>query len=348
MSQPSYYKIIWKQFSISKLNKLGLFLVCVMFGLAILAPFLASDKPFVFKKDGSYYFPLFRDITSSVLGLVGVTYPAQYANHPEFQEEKFRLMKLSENDFRLMPLIPYSPTEYNLEEVLLPPSSKHFLGTDEQGRDVASRMVHGSKVSLSVGFVAVALYVVIGVILGTFSGFYGGWVDVLISRLVEVMMCFPTFFLMLAVLGTVKNPGLFWIMVVIGITGWPDITRLVRGEFLKLRGQDFIMAVRSIGAKPGRIMFRHLLPNGLAPVMISTSFGIASAVLVESSLSFLGFGVQPPTPSWGAILKQGREFMDIAWWLTVFPGIAIFLTITAFNLVGEGLRDAIDPKLKKA
>ena len=166
-----------------------------------------------------------------------------------------------------------------------------------------------------------------------------------ISRTIEVMICFPTFFLILAVLAFV-GPSLINIMVVIGLTSWPGIARLVRGEFLKLRGQDFVLAGRVLGAGSMRIIFRHLLPNGIAPVLVSATFGVASAILVESGLSFLGFGVQPPTPSWGEILSQSRDFMDIAWWLAIFPGTAIFLTVTAYNLVGEGLRDAIDPRLK--
>lgn len=242
-------------------------------------------------------------------------------------------------------LAPYSPTEYNLDDQLVPPSSAHLMGTDEQGRDVLSRMIYGSRVSLSVGFVAVFLYVSLGVVIGAIAGYYGGKVDMIISRLMEIVMCFPTFFLILAVLAFI-GPSLFNIMVIIGITGWTGIARLVRGEFLKLRNQDFVTSSQASGASAFRVIFRHILPNAMAPVMVAATFGIASAVLVESSLSYLGFGVQPPTPSWGDILSQSRDFMDIAWWLMAFPGIAIFLTITAFNLVGEGLRDAVDPKLK--
>ncbi len=244
------------------------------------------------------------------------------------------------------PLIsPYSPTEYNLDNALVPPQSSHWFGTDEQGRDVLSRMIYGSRVSLSVGFVAVGIALIIGILLGGVAGFYGGKIDLIISRGIEVMLCFPTFFLILAVIAFV-GPSLINIMIVIGATGWTGVARLVRGEFLKLRNQEFVVGVQAMGAKSWRIIFLHLLPNSLAPVMVSATFGVASAILTESSLSFLGFGVQPPTPSWGDILSQSREFMDIAWWLTLFPGAAIFLTVTMFNLVGEGLRDAIDPRLK--
>lgn len=242
-------------------------------------------------------------------------------------------------------LSPHSPTAYDLDAILLPPSTAHLFGTDEEGRDVLARMVYGTRISLTVGLIAVAIYVLIGIILGSLAGYFGGWVDLVISRAIEVMICFPTFFLILAVLAFI-GPSLVNIMVVIGLTNWPGIARLVRGEFLKLRGQEFVMAGRVIGARSPRLIFRHLLPNGMAPVFVSATFGVASAVLVESGLSFLGFGVQPPTPSWGEILSQSRDFMDIAWWLAFFPGLAIFVTITAYNLVGEGLRDAIDPRMK--
>ncbi|MBI2340304.1 MAG: ABC transporter permease [Deltaproteobacteria bacterium] len=215
---------------------------------------------------------------------------------------------------------PYSPTAYDLDSALVAPGAVHWMGTDEQGRDVLSRLIYGSRISLSVGFVAVGLYVLIGMIVGALAGYYGGKIDILISRTIEIVMCFPTFFLILAVLAFV-GPSLFNIMIVIGVTGWTGIARLVRGEFLKLRNQEFVAGIQAAGASAGRIIFRHILPNALAPVMVSASFGVASAILIESSLSFLGFGVQPPTPSWGDILSQSRDFMDIAWWLTLFPGV---------------------------
>ena len=240
---------------------------------------------------------------------------------------------------------PYSPTAYNLQATLMPPTEIHWLGTDHQGRDVFARLLYGTRISLSIGFVAVGIYVAVGILLGALAGYYGGWVDVMISRLIEVMYCFPTFFLILAVLAFV-GPNIYNIMIVIGLTSWPGIARLVRGDFLKLRSQEFVQAAIAAGGSDLRVMFRHLLPNAVAPVLVSATFGIASAVLVESSLSYLGFGVPPYVPTWGGILSQAQEFMDIAWWLMVSPGAAIFITIVAFNLVGEGLRDAIDPRLR--
>ena len=220
---------------------------------------------------------------------------------------------------------------------------KHLLGTDEQGRDLLARMIHGSRVSIFIGFIAVAIYVAIGIFIGSIAGYYGGWIDIVISRFIEIIMCFPTFFLILTILA-LWGPSLLSVMVVIGITSWPGIARIVRGEFMKLREMDFVVASRAVGARDAWIIVRHILPNSLAPVLVSATFGIASTILIESSLSFLGFGVQPPTPSWGDILSQSRDFMDFAWWLTLIPGFAIFITITAYNLVGEGLQEAIDPK----
>lgn len=240
-------------------------------------------------------------------------------------------------------LTHYSPTAYDLDAVLKAPSALHWFGTDEEGRDVFTRMIFGTRISLTVGFIAVGIYIVIGVILGALAGYFGGWVDMVISRLIEVMICFPTFFLILAVLAFIGR-SLTNIMIVIGLTSWPGIARLVRGEFLRIRNQDFVLASKLSGASSGRIIFKHILPNSLAPVLVSATFGVASAILIESSLSFIGFGVQPPTPTWGEILSQSRDFIDIAWWLAVFPGVAIFLSITAYNLVGEGLQQALDPK----
>jgi peptide/nickel transport system permease protein len=242
-------------------------------------------------------------------------------------------------------LAPYSPTAYDLNSVLIGPCKAHLLGTDDQGRDVLSRLIYGARISLSVGFVAVSIYIAIGIIFGALAGYYGGWIDIVISRGIEVVMCFPTFFLILAILAFV-GPSIYNIMIVIGLTGWTGIARLVRGEFLRIKGQDFVASAKVCGAGDMRVIFRHILPNALAPVLVSATFGVASAILAESSLSFLGFGVPPYVASWGGILSASRDFMDVAWWLTVAPGVAIFITITAYNLVGEGLRDAIDPRMK--
>ena len=244
----------------------------------------------------------------------------------------------------LAPLLAtYDPDAIDVKSILLPPSTLHLMGTDSLGRDVFSRMLYGARISLLVGFVAVGIATVIGVILGAISGYYRGWVDVLIMRLVDVMLSIPTFFLILAVIAFL-TPSIWNIMIVIGLTSWMGVTRLVRAEFLSLREREFVLASATLGARDHRLIFRHLLPNSLTPVIVSFVLGVASAVLVESGLSFLGLGVQPPQASWGNILTEGKEYIQFAWWLSFFPGMAILLTVLGYNLLGEGLRDALDPR----
>lgn len=238
----------------------------------------------------------------------------------------------------------HDPLEMDLsaEARLQPPSREHFFGTDSLGRDVFSRMVYGARISLSVGFIAVFISIVIGVFLGGVSGYYGGKVDAVIMRLVEVMYCFPTIFLIMMVI-TFLGPSIVNVMVVIGVTSWAGLCRLVRAEFLTLRERDFVLAARVHRASDMRIIFRHILPNAMAPVYVSATLSVGGAILIESALSFLGIGVQIPTPSWGNILTTGKDYIDYAWWLTLFPGVAILVTVLSFNLVGEGLRDTLDP-----
>lgn len=226
------------------------------------------------------------------------------------------------------------------------PPRPHYLGTDEYGYDVASRMIWGARISLSVGFVAVSIYAVIGVILGAMAGYFQGWIDMLISRVIEIMLCFPTLFLIIIIMAYLP-PSVFNVMVVIGITGWPGVARLVRGEFLRLGTQEFVLSAQSLGIGTGRIIFRHILPNAMAPVLVVAAFGIAGAILTESALSYLGIGVPADTPSWGALLRGARDAPRDLWWLTLFPGMAVFVAVTSYNLVAEGVRDAIDPRLKE-
>jgi peptide/nickel transport system permease protein len=242
-------------------------------------------------------------------------------------------------------LSPYDPGQIDVQQVLQEPAWKHPFGTDPRGRDVFSRMIYGSRISLMVGFVAVGISTLIGIFLGALAGYYGRWVDNLIMRFVDVMLCFPTFFLILAVIALLE-PNIWNIMVVIGITGWMGVARLVRAEFLSLKERDFTAAEKALGAKDFRIIFRHILPNALAPVLVSATLGVAGAILTESALSFLGIGVQPPTPSWGNILTAGKDNIEIAWWLSLYPGMAILITVLGYNLLGEGVRDSIDPRLR--
>ncbi len=242
-------------------------------------------------------------------------------------------------------LAPFDPDAIDLKQVLMPPSPQHLLGTDTLGRDVLSRIIYGSRVSLKVGFVAVGLATLIGLLIGAVAGYYGGLVDQVLMRLVDLMLCIPVFFLILAVIAGL-GPSIWNIMVVIGLTSWMGVARLVRAEFLSLREREFVAAARALGASDARLIFRHMLPNALAPVMVSATLGVAGAILTESALSFLGLGVQPPTPSWGNILTAGKDNIEIAWWLSLFPGLAILITVMSYNLLGEGIREAVDPRLK--
>jgi peptide/nickel transport system permease protein len=239
----------------------------------------------------------------------------------------------------------YDPGKTDVSLKLKSPSFQHYLGTDQLGRDVFSRMLYGSQISLSVGFVAVGISILIGILVGAMAGYKGGWVDSLLMRFVDIMLSFPSFFLILTVVAILR-PNIYNVMIVIGITSWEGTARFVRAEFLSLRERDYVQAARALGVKDRRIIFRHILPNALAPVFVTASLGVASAILIEAGLSFLGFGVQPPAPSWGNILTEGRTYIFDAWWLTVFPGLAILITVLSFNLFGEGLRDAIDPRLR--
>ncbi|MDQ7836735.1 MAG: ABC transporter permease [Humidesulfovibrio sp.] len=247
----------------------------------------------------------------------------------------------------LAPLLaPFDPNAINVDAMLQTPSAAHWLGTDALGRDVLSRILFGARVSLWVGFVAVGISSSIGLVLGLVAGYFGRLTDELIMRGVDVMLCFPSFFLILAVIAFLE-PSLVTIMAVIGLTSWMGVARLVRAETLALRGRDFVLAAKVAGAGPLRIIFRHILPNALAPVLVSATLGIAGAILVESSLSFLGLGVQPPDASWGNMLLDGKEVLEIAPWLSVFPGLAILFTVLGYNLLGESLRDLLDPRLRR-
>lgn len=226
-----------------------------------------------------------------------------------------------------------------------PWDTPHWLGTDSLGRDVLSRMIWGGRVSLSVGIVSVAIYVFLGIVIGALAGFFRGYVDLAISRFIEVVICFPAFFLILTIVA-LRGPSIWNIMVVIGLTGWTGIARLIRAEFLRLVDQEFVLAGRALGYSPARLIFRHVLPNAMAPVLVSASFGVAGAILTESALSYLNLGITIPIPSWGSLLLDGRNSEGVAPWLIFLPGLIIFATITCYNLVGEALRDASDPRLR--
>jgi peptide/nickel transport system permease protein len=243
-------------------------------------------------------------------------------------------------------LSPYDPFEINVNKILLPPSFEHPLGTDLLGRDVLSRMIYASRISLEVSLVAVGISIGIGVFLGSLAGYLGGIIDQIISRFIDIMLCFPTIFLILAVIAYLE-PSILTIMIVIGATSWMGVARLVRAEMMSLKERDFVLIAKVYGAETFRIIFKHLLPNALPPITVSASLGLGQAILIESALSFLGIGVQPPIPSWGNILIEGKETLEVAWWLSIFPGLAILITVLAFTLLGETLQEILNPKRER-
>lgn len=243
---------------------------------------------------------------------------------------------------------PYDKAEMDWANTLAPPSGAHWFGTDDLGRDLFTRVLHGARVSLSVGLVVVAIQLTIGILLGALAGFYGGWVDVLISRFIDVMLAMPV--LMIAIIiAALFGPGLYKTMIVLGLTGWMGTARIVRGQFLSLKEREFIEGARAFGAGDFRIIFRHMLPNTFAPIIVIATLGIAGAILTESVLSFLGLGTQEPNASWGGILTSAQTITVLtrAQWFAFFPGLFIFITTLSINFLGDGLRDALDPRLKE-
>ena len=333
----SYGRMVWEQFRRSKLNLIAAGLIGFLALIAASADLLASDMPILMKWQGELY------VLPNLLPEAQV--PPELRRH---SPESLRA-SLQEGDWALLTPIGRGPLDIDVAHRLQAPNTLDPLGTDGIGRSVAARIVHGSRISLAVGVVSVTLYVLIGILLGALAGYYRGWIDAVVSRLVEVMMVFPTFFLILTIMGIVERPTIWHVMLVIGLTGWPGVARLIRGEILRVRELDYVAATRALGGSDWRIVLRHVIPNAIGPVFVAATFGIAGAILTESSLSFLGFGTPPPTASWGELLTQAYDHAVTsgAWWLTVFPGLAIFLTVTAYNLVGEGLRDAMDPRLRR-
>ena len=386
----SYGELVQREFVKNRLNIISLFFIVFLFAVAVFAPILANDKPYVIRVYGELSFPLFRSLNAidycvflaALIAVVQIFLIRRNRRNIEpFSRSSvlsrqvfisiavflvglvlfFSLIpkRLDATDYKAMVAsgraeqavfapVPYGFARTDLRSRELPPSRQHWLGTDDVGADVLCRLIHGSRISLSVGFVAVGISSVIGIIVGAILGYFGGKVDFVGMRIVEIMMAVPTFFLIITIVAFFPR-SLFNIMIIIGITGWTGNARFIRAEFLKLRNQDFVQAAISLGLPARSILFRHMLPNGVAPVLVNVTFGIAGAIFIEAALSFLGFGVAPPTPSWGQMLSLGLGTTGrFLWWLTIFPGLAIFLTVTAYNLVGEGLRDAIDPKLRKA
>jgi peptide/nickel transport system permease protein len=304
----------------------GLLLLAMLGALALAAPLLATDLPWVARDDAGLSFPALRGLISPAHRTGGI-HEGRIVSAP----------------------IPHGPNDVDLGAALLAPTGDHWLGTDDLGRDLAARVVHGARVSLGVGLLAALFALVVGVPLGAWAGYRGGWADFLVSRAVETVLSFPTLLLVLAILAVATGwlasmSDVTRIALVLGLTGWMPIARYLRAEFLKLRESDRVVAARSVGGGDLRIVGRHILPSAVAPVLVTAAFAVGAAIGLEAALSFLGLGVRPPHATWGVLLADAREQIDRAWWLATFPGFALFLAILACNLVGEGIRDLLDPR----
>jgi peptide/nickel transport system permease protein len=399
-----FFTLAARELQKNRLAVLGLWAILALFLLAVFAPVLAQNQPFLYRGPSGWSSPwlvsLFDrlvfenavdvffnlllvlspfavaagywlrrkhgarlpDVLPRVAGRVAIgffllyiavatTSFGSFENPLSYSRPVVNYRTLVEQEARagghpaaFFPIHRYSYGETDPSRSLLPPSAEHPFGTDNEGRDVLARMLYGTRISLTIGVVAVALYVVIGVVIGALAGYFGGIVDTLLSRLIEVMICFPTFFLILTLAALIEKRSIFHVMIIIGVTSWTGVARLVRAEFLKHKGLEYVQAARALGVPSRRIIFGHVLPNASAPVLVSATFGIASAILVESSLAFLGIG-DLTVASWGETLNAGR--LSNRLWLILAPGYAIFFVVTVFNLVGEGLRDALDPKLRR-
>ena len=328
----SYKDIVIRQFKKNTPAVVSIYIIFSIFVLALTADFIANDKPLTCVIEGERYFPVFKELNVKI-GL------------SKWQTELLNAdWKNIDYDSVVWPLVPYLPTSLDYRARYHSPRPGHWLGTDQIGRDVLSGMIHGTRIALAVGLISMGISIFIGVFLGAIAGYFGGIADMLLQRIIEIMMTIPTFFLIVTVVAFYPGGGIWLIMVIIGLTSWPGVARFTRAEFLKVRNMDYITAAEALGFSSMRTIFRHVLPNAIAPVLVISAFGIASAILTESALSFLGFG-SASTVSWGSILSVARG-ATYAWWMAVFPGTAIFITVTVYNLLGEGLRDALDPRLK--
>lgn len=344
-----YWAAVWRKFRRKKLPTAALIYVVTIGVLAFLSPLIVGAKPIVCKYKGRLYFPC-------------VGYYRPNWENPIFVADKFRnryyesLKTKDPNSWAIWPLIYQDPLRRiradewpgqpeNPKGKDGDPNRYNLMGTTVTGSDVFAQMLHGTQSALLVGFVSMGIASCIGITLGALAGYLGGWADTLLSRLTEIVMCIPTLVLILFVVSLIDKPTIWHIMVIIGVTGWTGISRLARAEFLKLRNLEYVTAARALGVSELRIMFRHILPNALAPVLVPITFGIASAILLENALRFLGLG-DPSSASWGKLLNEGQRNLEM-WWLIAFPGAAIFLTVMAYNLIGEGLQEATDPRLQE-
>ena len=319
---------------------LGIF-VCLLI-VAFFGNLFAGGLPIACKYKGEVSFPAVVATLHKIPGASSVIDMPKPFRFPQFNAK--RQVPLDKEGWAIWPLVPWDPDEPDPGNRLKPPSDTHLLGTDEIGRDVLSRLIHATAIAMLVGFISMGIATLIGLVLGAVAGYAGGWWDMIISRVVEVFICIPVFFVILIVL-LLTEPGIYKVMVVIGLFGWTGIARYTRGEFLKNKSHEYAMAARALGAGSVRIIFRHILPNSLAPVLVVVAFGVAGAIFFESALSWLGFGVMPPTPTWGNILRAGFDNLRVGPHLILPPSAAIFIAVLTFNLIGDALRDVTDPRL---
>lgn len=346
-----YWRTVWREYRRRKLAMLALGFVGCMILIAVFAPAIAGTKPIVCRYKGQLYFP-------------AMAYFNAGWENPIFYQDKFRklypqnLKDKDPNSWAIWPLVYQDPLR-RVRDGEFPgqpenptgadghPNRYNWFGTNQAGVDVFAQMVHGTTIALLVGFVSMGIASAIGITFGALAGYVGGWVDMLLSRIIEIVMCIPTLVLLLALIAVLDKTTIWHLMAIIGCTSWTGIARLARAEFLKLKQADFVIAAEALGVSQARIMLRYILPNALAPILVPITFGIAAAILIESALSFLGFGTPPPNPSWGTLLSSGRANLNL-WWLVLFPGAAVFLAVLTYNLIGEGLQEATDPRLRDA
>lgn len=332
----SYWSLVKHQFRKNKLAVISVYIVAVLVLIALTADFLANSKPIYAVYQGQTYFPVVKDYLNDI----GIS-----KWDPEMINVNWKQLDDQDKlESVVWTPVPYGPSEVDLSNTLNPPGGDHYLGTDPIGRDLLAGLIHGSRISLSVGFVAAGIALLIGITVGSIAGYYGGITDILIMRMVEIMQTLPTFFLIITIVA-LYGSSIWYIMLAIGLTSWTGDAKLIRGEVLKVRSMEYITAANSIGLPNKQIIFRHVIPNAIAPVLVSGAFAIAGAILTEAALSYLGFGVAATTVTWGSLLNEARSASN-AWWLAIFPGMMIFIAVVTYNLIGEGLRDALDPRLR--
>lgn len=339
---PGFWGLAWRRYRRHPTGMIGLALFAALLSVAVFTPLFAGRQPIICSYQGEIHMPGVLETVHKIPFASDVIPLSKPFRYPSFIPRES--IDEEEGDWAIWPLVPWGPNETFPLDKLQPPSETHLLGTDDVGRDVMSRMLHATPIALMIGFVAMGIATVIGLVAGGFAGFLGGRVDIAISRLIEIFICVPPFYVILIAL-LVAEPSIWNIMIVLGLFRWTGIARYARAEMMKLQGQDYAIAARALGASTPRIVFRHLLPNALAPVLVVVAFGVAGAIFVESGLSWLGFGVQPPQATWGSILRTGWDNLRAAPHIIFPPSVAIFIAVLTMNLIGDALRDVTDPRL---